>query len=406
MLQGNVVLADKDANDAAANWPAGFRAALDSVVDLPDMFPTAPAKAQASATDDEGYTWSELRRRHGTEYPAPVIEGLLREREILTIVSCPKAGKSMLCYSLALAVVKGEPWLNPMWFPKKGSVVIFDNESDPATMSARLEALREAMGADVDDRLRIFSFFGKHKSIDQLQPYIDRLKADPPVIIIFDSLFYFLPPGADENSNPDMAQVFQTIRDLIVPLGHTAAALVHHAAKGTNAERETIDMGRGAGSIGAATGTMLTLRPHEMDQHFIVEAVCRSWPQPAPATYQFDYPLWHPTDADPRKRKGLKRPASTPATEAPLTITAEEFASFLLPEPQTMESIARSIRDVKRYTRSASVDLVRRIRLKYRVDEQLRPDDPAWMNFGPFEARLAGRVITFRRTPAVVPPLP
>jgi RecA-family ATPase len=65
-----------------------------------------------------------------------------------------------------------------------------------------------------------------------------------------------------ENDNASMAAVYNAIDRYADRLGCCFVA-IHHASKGSQAEKSVTDVGAGAGSMSRAADTHLILRPHE-----------------------------------------------------------------------------------------------------------------------------------------------
>ncbi|MGV2336782.1 MAG UNVERIFIED_CONTAM: helicase RepA family protein [Planctomycetaceae bacterium] len=71
-----------------------------------------------------------------------------------------------------------------------------------------------------------------------------------------------------------------------------AIAFVHHATKGSQAEKSVVDMGSGGGAQARAVDAHIVLRPHSLDGHAVMEAAVRSFPAVEPQTLRYDFPLW------------------------------------------------------------------------------------------------------------------
>ena len=62
-------------------------------------------------------------------------------------------------------------------------------------------------------------------------------------------------------------------------------------------------MGAGAGSIARAADTHLAIRPHEIADCAVVDAVCRSFRSPHPMTIRWEFPLWLESSIEPALKK-------------------------------------------------------------------------------------------------------
>ncbi len=127
--------------------------------------------------------------------------------------------------------------------------------------------------------------------------------------IIVDAFYRTLAEKMDENSNADMARMYNTV-DAIAEATGAAAALVHHASKGSQSDKAVTDVGSGAGSISRAADTHLILRRHQEEGAYVLDLVMRSWPPLEPFCVRWHHPLWElAEDLDPAD---LWRPAPAP----------------------------------------------------------------------------------------------
>ncbi len=118
-------------------------------------------------------------------------------------------------------------------------------------------------------------------------------------LIILDALYRVLPQNTDENSNANMATVYNVV-DAMAETTGAAAALVHHASKGNQSEKAVTDVGSGAGSISRAADTHLILRKHQEENAYVLDLALRSWPPMKPLCLRWQYPRWElAEDLDP-----------------------------------------------------------------------------------------------------------
>jgi hypothetical protein len=229
---------------------------------------------------------------------AEVVHGLLRRGETCLIVATTKVGKSWLVVDLVLAVATGTPWLGT-FTTVPGRVLVIDNELHGETLSDRLRRVAEARGIDpalVRDRVAVWSLRGKLKDISALGRFFRRLERGAYDLVVIDALFRALPEGVSENDNAQMAAVFNTIDAYAEHLGGSFAC-VHHASKGSQAEKAVTDVGAGAGSMSRAVDSHIVLRPHEQDGVFVCEAAVRSFPPLEPQCLRWTFPCWNPEGA-------------------------------------------------------------------------------------------------------------
>jgi hypothetical protein len=249
--------------------------------------------------------------RHGPIVPVPlgqlvqqhqkmrpvVIEGLLREGEVMNIVSSPKVGKSWLVNDLAICVASGMDWLDKFRVVP-GRVLIIDNELHPETTANRLPKVVSAKGMSMDvvgDKVDVLNLRGKLMSFDDLERELiktDLMKSAGYRLVILDAFYRFnIGPNANENDNAYMAKVFNQIDSWGAELG-CAFVCVHHSSKGDQSQKSVVDVGSGAGVFSRAVDAHLVLRRHEEEGHVSVDAAVRSFQQFDPFVLSFNWPLF------------------------------------------------------------------------------------------------------------------
>jgi len=153
-------------------------------------------------------------------------------------------------------------------------------------------------------------------------------------------------PGASENDNAMMAQVYNAVDRYADRLG-CAFLIVHHISKGSQADKAVTDVGSGAGAQSRACDAHIVLRQHEEDGCAELEAAVRSWPPVEPIGLRWDYPIWHPGDTldttalrQGGKRRRPKAPDPDPKPEPAVVWDVDKFvANFLSAEPRTEDAI-------------------------------------------------------------------
>ena len=242
------------------------------------------------------------------EYPElrpPVIEGLVRRGETMNIIAAPKTGKSWLAVSLGMAVVSGQKWLGRFW-TTQGNVLIVDNELHPETSAHRLPKIAEAMKVPKDDyveRLFVANLRGQLVDMNKLASQLTEIEENRFSLIILDAWYRFQPVGTDENSNGDVAALYNSLDSVASKIG-AAFVAIHHTSKGNQAGKGVTDVGAGAGAQSRAPDTHLTMRAHEEDQAVVVEAAVRSWAPMDAFCLRWNFPVWSPADdLDPKDLK-------------------------------------------------------------------------------------------------------
>lgn len=316
------------------------------------MFESAPPFDPNAAPAEDGNvapafrTICELVEENPTLHP-PIVQGVLRRREIMNVIAASKTGKSWFVGDLALAVATGRPWLGFETVP--GQVLLIDNELHPATLANRLPKIAAARGldlADVADGLAVESLRGRLVDLHAMEPYFQALPPDRFRIIILDALYRFLPKGVDENDNGAVAQLYNLLDRWAERLG-CAFVCVHHASKGNQSAKAITDVGSGAGAQSRATDAHLVLRPHEEDDVAVLQAAVRSFPPVEPFCLRWMFPVWTLAyDLDPsalRRAPGRRRrrpKPETPSEPSEPPWTPERFAeSFIEAGPRVRAAI-------------------------------------------------------------------
>jgi hypothetical protein len=274
-----------------------------------------------------------------------ILDGLLRERETGNAISVSKGNKSWLMLQLAICIASGRMFLGK-FAVRRGDVLILDNELHLSTLGYRLPKVAAALGASMDeiaDHICIESLRGRLRDIHALAPYFNSIEPGRFKLVILDALYRLLPVGCDENSNADMAQVYNSIDRYSEHLG-CAFFLVHHGSKGNQSAKAVTDVGSGAGAQSRACDTHFVLRPHQEDGAVVVDAAVRSFAPVQPFCLRWQFPIWTPADdldpallRDGRPRR--KADAAEPETPAE-PWTPERFVkSFLAVDARSESSI-------------------------------------------------------------------
>jgi hypothetical protein len=226
----------------------------------------------------------------------PLIEGLLRIGETMNVIASPKIGKTWLVAGIALSIANGLDWMG--YQCTSGKVLVLDFELRPKTLRERYETVSNNMNAPRDN-LDLCSLRGDGRSIIELGADIrESVKGGEYVVIIWDALYRTLPKGVSENDNAAMMAIYNEL-DAIAAHAGASNVVIHHSSKGNQSEKSVTDVGSGAGSISRAADTHLTIRPHELADCAVVDAVCRSYRSPAPMTIRWEYPLWSSSEIEP-----------------------------------------------------------------------------------------------------------
>jgi len=264
---------------------------------------------------------SELIEQFPEMRPA-IIENLLRRGETMNLVSGTKIGKSWLAIGLAICISTGRQWLSK-FETTKGRVLHIDTELHPETLSNRIREVAEAMNVPTSELAdyKAFPVRGKGWSVNNLS---DEISEHRPDIVLIDALYRAVPRGQDENSNREMAEIYNAI-DEAADHYEAGVILVHHTTKGSQAGKANTDIGSGAGAMSRAVDTHATLVRSEeegQDEIMLFQASLRSWAPIDAIPMVRSHPLWVPMGSIPTHSHGdqaarrlmKESPKSTDAT--------------------------------------------------------------------------------------------
>lgn len=233
-----------------------------------------------------------------------IIEGILRRGEVFNLIAASKVGKSWLAIYTLIAIANGLPWFG--FQTKAAKVLLIDNELHSETLSHRFRFVRAAMASSLAyqnekvtlENIAVKTLRGRCCDIKNLAVQSLDLADDGFGVICIDALYRMLPEGASENSNEDMTQVYSAI-DQIAYLTGASVVVVHHSSKGDQSGKKSIETGSGAGAIGRAADSHLTVRDHAEKGLSVLDFNIRSSPPMQARTAKFSWPLWELSEKDP-----------------------------------------------------------------------------------------------------------
>lgn len=228
------------------------------------------------------------------ELRTPVVHGLFRRGEVCNFIAAPKTGKTWMVYSMMLAIIQGKAWCGHR--TEKGRVLLIDNELHPETAKNRLWKVCNQDGIDLDqvaEMVDVAFIRGRRGTVEDLEATMRTVEKGRYALVVIDAFYRFIGKGMDENSNADMTHLYNHM-DMVAGIGDAALLLVHHASKGNQSSKETMDVGAGAGSIGRATDSHVVFLRHQKEGCVVMQAKTRSWQSPHPKVIHIDPPrVWH-----------------------------------------------------------------------------------------------------------------
>ena len=285
-----------------------------------------PEEVGKSLPQAVGYNVASLR----TQFPnrrEEVVSGILRRGEIMNIIGAPKTGKSWFAYGLCLAIASGNQWFGRS--VTQGRVILLDNELHPEELSHRVGAVAKAMNidlADLNDQMVVYPMRGLGCTIKDISILLRSNFKDIPIgLVVIDAFYRVLPSGMSENSNTEMADIYNKLDSIALEID-APIALNHHTSKGDQSQKAVTDVGSGAGAMTRATDTHLILRPHRLENCVVLDGVVRSNTSINPKTLCFDWPLWIVKDGIEAELK----PSGKERTQAKNDAEADEIVLGIL----------------------------------------------------------------------------
>lgn len=243
----------------------------------------------------------------------PVIHGMLREGETMNIIASPKVGKSWFAMRMAISVASGIDWFG--FGVEQGHVLHIDNELFENTLCYRYKKVSEALGIDsklFQANIDTISLRGKLRNLSEIGQKFKTIPRGKYKLVIIDAFYRTLPDGTDENDNGAIARLYNQVDLYAARLG-CAFALIHHSSKGNQSGKAITDVGAGAGSQSRAVDTHMIIRPHEIDDVFVMDTAIRSWAPIEPIALTWEWPLFVPTqEVDASALMGMTKPKGKP----------------------------------------------------------------------------------------------
>ena len=232
----------------------------------------------------------------------PIIDCMVRRRQVMNIVSVAKAGKSFFVEQLGVCVAAGVPFLGfeTRQADTPSKVLFLDYENDSVNFNNRLYKIAQELCVPMENvaSLHYASFEGNGIDVFQMEKFLADAGAKYDLVVV-DCLKEAKPSFYDENSNDAMNAVYARIKN-IAKNCDAAVVVVHHTSKGMGRNQYVMDAGRGASAIGGAAGSQIVIRPDgdydedapESEIIYRIDFKCRSFKTPPPTRIQFKYPLW------------------------------------------------------------------------------------------------------------------
>ena len=274
-------------------------------------YPTASTDDSASsysvAIDDplpapKFLSLSQMMSHNNDPMPKQVIEGILHKGSKMIISGSSKAGKTLSLLHLGLAAANGSTWLGHRTATSK--VIYLDFELKKRIASRRIAEMVNANPQYNPNNPNFLycSLRGQSRTLEDLVHHIEDLENYQPDLVIVDP-FYKLATGADENDAGAIGEIVNRMEKFSERLD-CSFVYAHHFSKGNKSDTDHIDRASGSGVFARDPDAILTLTPHEEEDHLVLEATLRDFPTPSPQVVEFSWPNFiHKPDMEPKLRK-------------------------------------------------------------------------------------------------------
>jgi hypothetical protein len=210
--------------------------------------------------------------------------------EVGVLGSASKVGKTWATIDAALAVATGRNWMNH-FVCKPGRVLYINMELGGRAFVRRTEMLiakRGLRASEVMPNIRIWHL--RNASIGAVEELGTALAmhGEKFDLVILDPLYKLL-GNREENSNGDMGELMQVIRERFCNDDKTAVLIVHHFPKGDMSKRVSLDKFAGAGAIARDADTLITITPE--GEIFRFEYTTRDYKAGSPLELKMDFPV-------------------------------------------------------------------------------------------------------------------
>jgi hypothetical protein len=213
----------------------------------------------------------------------PVIHGLFRRGEVVTVTSWSGAGKSWNAAQMALSIATGRPYLGHE--TNQGRVLVLDMELRGPTLKNRVEMLCQHVfrGESITTELRFCPIRSERPK--NLMVAVERKLAEfheehNIAAIILDPVYRLFADqdDADENDNSMATRFMRKLEGHAERLNAALIGVCHTGKGGSTSEADTVDMAVGAGAFGRTADTRAVLCGHPAESCFVLEAIPRSFP--------------------------------------------------------------------------------------------------------------------------------
>ncbi len=246
-----------------------------------------------TVSPSKGWTLDDIMEGPRPARRPYVINGLLRVGETGQINAPSKAGKSWLVLQIALSAAAGRPDFGAT-SQEPVDIILFDSELHKEELQYRMMKSIKGLGlaGKVIGNVTVHNLRGKlGASFERVKDVLSQTEINRPTVCILDALYRFMPKGISENDNSKVTEVFNELDEIAIKHG-VAFLNIHHSSKGNQSEKSSLDTGSGAGAFARAPDTIVAIREHAEDNHYVIDITRRSDASPPSMVYRREFPLW------------------------------------------------------------------------------------------------------------------
>ena len=245
---------------------------------------TPPSTQSSSTPSSSSWTptivraseiWTDNAEDIASLSDPPIIDGILREKEVASVVGAAKTAKTWFAMSLGLAVAQGHPFLGRA--THRRNVLYIDYELKEATIRKRICMLSDRSPEG-------FSYICQRGAERQPRPNdIAQLVVSQDIgLVIIDSL-YRTGWQQEENNNDSMSRDLTPLQSFTATT-NASMLVIDHTGKGGGEGRSVVDTARGASAKGGFYDSVIALRAfHKADDpegcYAALDAALRDWPR-------------------------------------------------------------------------------------------------------------------------------
>ena len=230
----------------------------------------------------------QLRFSQPPDLRRPIVHGLLRAGETLSLVGPPGSGKTWLAIDLALSVATGQNWLQT-FVMGAGPVLYINSDLHRETIVDRIRQVadaRDIFRCTLHERLCVEALRGRKTEEFQLESYLDALEPYQFQLIVIDSLEGLL--WRDSKSTREVLQNLERHAERLC-----CSFAVVQSCSGTSLSDGHL-ASEDVESLAGVVDTHLETQPQPEPGCVRLDASARGWPPVPPRTLRWKYPVWEP----------------------------------------------------------------------------------------------------------------